>query len=53
MTLRPLLADDFDNLYEVASDPKVWEGHPAKDRYKRDIFAGYFKSLIEGGEPSR
>ena len=33
---RPLRADDFDALYAVASDPLIWEQHPAHDRYRRD-----------------
>jgi RimJ/RimL family protein N-acetyltransferase len=47
--LEPLQPDDFEALYAVASDPLIWEQHPAKDRYKRDVFAGYFKSGIECG----
>lgn len=30
--LLPLEETDFDNLYEVASDKKIWEQHPCKDR---------------------
>jgi hypothetical protein len=31
--LRPLRAEDFPALYDVASDPLIWEQHPASDRY--------------------
>jgi RimJ/RimL family protein N-acetyltransferase len=47
--LEPLRPDDFEALYAVASDPLIWEQHPAKDRHQRDVFAGYFKSGIESG----
>lgn len=49
LQLRPLMSADFDSLYSAASDPKIWAGHPAKDRYKRDVFARYFQFLLESG----
>ncbi|MEO0327321.1 MAG: GNAT family N-acetyltransferase [Pseudomonadota bacterium] len=49
MSLRGLEAGDFDGLYAAASDPEIWAGHPAKNRYKPDIFEGYFESLIKSG----
>ncbi len=45
--LIPLWEDDFERLYEVASDPKVWEQHPNKDRYERPIFQNFFKGALE------
>jgi len=45
--LIPLQKGDFELLYEVASDPKVWEQHPNKDRYKREIFENFFKGAME------
>lgn len=45
--LEPLLADDFASLYAVASDPLIWEQHPNKNRYQRDVFATYFQGAIE------
>ncbi len=47
--VEPLRPEDFESLYAVASDPLIWEQHPAKDRYKREVFEGYFKSGIECG----
>ena len=44
---KPLLADDFAALYAVASDPLIWEQHPNKNRYQRDIFGVYFQGAIE------
>lgn len=43
----PLQADDFEKLYAVASDPLVWEQHPNKDRYQREVFENFFKGAIE------
>ncbi|ROH99458.1 GNAT family N-acetyltransferase [Chryseobacterium daecheongense] len=45
--LIPLQQGDFESLYEVASDPKVWEQHPNKERYKKDVFEIFFKGAIE------
>jgi len=47
VTLRPLRSDDFDILYAVASDPLIWEQHPQPDRYKRPLFAEFFRSGME------
>ena len=50
LRLRPLVSADFDALYAVASDPLLWEQHPAWDRYKRDVFSKLFdESLASGG----
>lgn len=42
----PLKADDFERLYAVASDPLIWEQHPAKERYKRDVFLVFFEGAV-------
>lgn len=47
--LRPLRAEDFDVLYAVASDPLIWEVHPERDRYKEEVFRGYFSGAMESG----
>lgn len=47
--LRPLREDDFDALYAVASDPLIWEQHPASDRYKEDVFREFFRGALESG----
>lgn len=47
--LLPLKESDFDRLYEVASDPKIWEQHPNYDRYKREVFKEYFDGAIKEG----
>ncbi|MBC7861832.1 MAG: N-acetyltransferase, partial [Bacteroidia bacterium] len=45
--IQPLSVEDFEKLYKVASDPLIWEQHPNKDRYKRDVFETFFKGAIE------
>ncbi|WP_250461009.1 GNAT family N-acetyltransferase [Microbulbifer litoralis] len=48
--LRPLDLGDFEALYQVASDPKIWELHPDSERYKREIFrARFFESALASG----
>src|SRR3989442_3571086 len=47
--LRPLRPEDFHDLYTVASDPLIWEQHPIKDRYKGEIFKGFFREAWESG----
>ena len=43
LILRPLKEGDLEDLYNVASDPFIWEQHPSKDRCKRDVFELFFK----------
>lgn len=45
--LYPLQESDFEQLYTVASDPEVWEQHPNKDRWKREVFQNFFKGAME------
>ena len=45
--LLPLEETDFEALYAVASDPKIWEQHPNRDRWKREVFRTYFDGAME------
>lgn len=47
--LIPLKETDFETLYKVASDPLIWEQHPNKNRWQRDVFQNFFKGAIESG----
>ncbi len=47
--VRPLAPDDWDNLFAVASDPLIWEQHPARDRYREDVFREFFREALETG----
>lgn len=45
--LRPLQEDDFEDLYQVASDPLIWEQHPNKNRFQREVFQTFFNGALE------
>lgn len=49
LEVRPLRADDFDELFAVASDPLIWEQHPNSDRYKHDVFRKFFDEALASG----
>ena len=38
----PLKESDFDELFSVASDELLWEQHPEKERYKKEVFQEFF-----------
>ncbi len=42
ISLRPLVAADFDALYAAAADPLIWEQHPDPLRYEREAFRSKF-----------
>jgi len=45
--LSPLEENDFEALYKVASDPKIWEQHPNKDRWKKEVFENFFEGAMK------
>jgi len=47
--LRPLHEDDWETLFQVASDPKIWEQHPNHDRHREDVFRTFFHDAIQSG----
>lgn len=49
ITVRPVRESDWEGLYAVASDPLVWEQHPARERYKEDQFRAFFDDAIACG----
>ena len=50
ITLRPLTRDDWEALFAVASDPLIWEVHPAHDRWQESVFRAFFDdALAKGG----
>lgn len=44
--LQPLQQDDFERLYAVAADPLIWEQHPNRNRYQRDVFQTFFEGAM-------
>jgi N-acetyltransferase len=49
LELRPLRPEDFPDLFAVASDPLLWEQHPARDRYQEAVFKEFFREALESG----
>jgi RimJ/RimL family protein N-acetyltransferase len=49
LELRPVRPDDFQDLYEVASDPLIWEQHPHNNRYQEQVFRKFFRDALSSG----
>jgi N-acetyltransferase len=49
LTLKPLRHEDYDSLFQVASDPLIWKQHPDHDRYREDVFREFFRVALESG----
>jgi RimJ/RimL family protein N-acetyltransferase len=49
IALRPATAHDFDALFAVASDPLIWEVHPAHDRWQEPVFHDFFEDGLASG----
>lgn len=47
LILYPLQESDFEEMYLVASDPKIWEQHPNKDRWKKEVFRNFFDGAMQ------
>lgn len=47
--LRPLGAEDYDDLYRVAADPLIWEQHPANNRHEEATFQAFFREALSSG----
>jgi RimJ/RimL family protein N-acetyltransferase len=49
LEVRPLRVEDWESLFAVASDPLIWEQHPANDRYQEEVFKEFFREALESG----
>jgi RimJ/RimL family protein N-acetyltransferase len=49
LELKPLQAEHYNELYNIASDPLIWEQHPNNDRYKEEVFKEFFREALESG----
>lgn len=47
IVLYPLQEADFEDLYNTASNPKIWEQHPNKDRWKKEVFKVFFEGALQ------
>lgn len=45
--LYPLQQKDYDDLFNAACDPKIWEQHPNKDRWKNEVFNTFFDGALQ------
>src|SRR5688500_16522115 len=46
ITVRPIHIADWERMAAAASDPEIWAGHPEHDRYKPEVFRGFFDSAV-------
>jgi len=44
--IEPLQPSHFNELYEVASDPLIWEQHPNPNRYQKEVFESFFEGAL-------
>ena len=49
VTIRPLQEEDWDALFAVASDPLIWELHPAHNRWQEPVFRNFFDDALACG----
>lgn len=48
--VTPTAPEDYAALYAVASDPAIWDQHPAHDRWQESVFRAFFdEGLATGG----
>ena len=47
LLIREMLSTDFDELNLARSDPKIWQGHPKKDSYKKANIESWFEQAIQ------
>ena len=49
LTLRPATPADWPALAAAASDPGIWAGHPAHDRWQEPVFRAFFDDGLASG----
>lgn len=42
--------DHFQELYQIGSNPVIWEQHPNQDRWKKNNFRKYFEGGLNNSE---
>jgi RimJ/RimL family protein N-acetyltransferase len=47
VSISAIQKEDFEELYQSASDPEIWENHPSYDRYKREVFQSFFDGAMD------
>jgi RimJ/RimL family protein N-acetyltransferase len=46
VTVRPVVAADWAELFAAGSDPEIWKMHPRSNRYTEPAFRDYFDSAV-------
>jgi N-acetyltransferase len=46
VTIRPISADDWTELFAAGADPEIWKVHPVSDRYTEPAFRKFFDSAV-------
>jgi RimJ/RimL family protein N-acetyltransferase len=49
VTLRPVRAEDWAEMFAAASDPLIWAVHPERHRHEEPIFRQFFDSALACG----
>lgn len=49
VTLRPMRAEDWNELFAAAADPQIWAVHPERERWREPIFRLFFDGGLESG----
>ena len=44
--IRPIRADDWEEMFAAAADPLIWAVHPVRDRYKEPYFREFFEGAL-------
>jgi N-acetyltransferase len=47
ITIRPISADDWPELFAAGSDPEIWKVHPVRDRHTEPGFRKFFDSAVD------
>jgi N-acetyltransferase len=47
VTIRPISADDWQELFAAGSDPEIWKVHPVHDRYTEPGFRKFFDGGVD------
>ena len=46
LTVRPIVASDWNDLFAAGADPAIWAGHTQTNRYKPEVFRGFFDTAM-------
>ena len=47
ITIRPIVADDWPELFAAGSDPEIWTVHPVRDRHTEAGFRKFFDGAVD------